>query len=123
MAYFPRVSEELSAEASLRFLIPGTSHLRPAYIHRFEDGSRSARFRTPAGTHDFSIEFVGPEADVAVMNDFFEEHGIVVPFTVEHPTRGTMTKCYLKQQKHDFEPVVNGPTPWTRIMVPIEGAP
>jgi hypothetical protein len=123
MAYFPRVGTELSSESVLRFLVPGTTHNRPAIIQRYEDGSRSARFRTPAGTIDFTIDFTGPEADVAVLVDFFEEYGVVNPFTVEHPTRGTMTRCYLKQQAHPVEPFVNAELPWSHIVIPIEGAP
>ncbi len=123
MPYFPRVGVELSADANVRFLVPGTTHQRPAIVQRYENGSRSSRFRTPAGTVDFSIIFEGPEPDLAVVIDFLENCGVVVPFTVEHPVRGTMTKCYLKQQSHTIEPMVNAAIPWSRMTIPIEGAP
>lgn len=124
MAQFPRVGvvDEFSTDAVVRFLIPGTVHHRPAIVQRYENGSRSARFRTPVGTFDFSIEFTGPEADVAVLFDFIEAHGVVVPFSIEHPTRGPMTKCYLKNQSHEVEPFVNAGIPWSRVIIQVEGA-
>jgi hypothetical protein len=118
MAYFPRVGIELSAEANVRFSNP--EHDRPAFVRRFENGWDEARFRTPTGTIDFTITFTGPEPDTAVMIDFFNEFGVVVPFTVVHPRLGS-GNAKLKLTRHPIEDVVKGTPFWSRIEIPIVG--
>lgn len=119
MANFPRVGIELSTQANVRFSNP--EHDRPAFLHRFENGWREARFRTPTGTIDFAVTFIGPESDTAVMIDFFNTYGVVVPFTIAHPRLGT-GNAYLKLTKHRIEDFVKGTPFWSRIEIPIEGA-
>lgn len=119
MAYFPRVGIELSAEANVRFLAGPITHKRPAHVVRFDGGASSGRFSTPARTLDFVVVFTGPTADMAVMDAFFNDHGVVVPFTIVHPKLGT-GNAKLKLKDHQIEPVTGGET-WWRIEIPIEG--
>ncbi len=118
MAYFPRVGTELSTEANVRFSNP--EHDRPAFVKRFENGSREARFRTPAATVDFVVTFIGPAVDTTVMMAFFNTYGVVEPFTIIHPRLGTVTG-YLKLTRHKIEDAVKGSPHWSRIEIPIEG--
>jgi hypothetical protein len=121
MAYFPRVGVELSTQARLSFLRAPLTHDRPAHMVRFANGAKSGRFKTPARTLNFTIIFDGPAADMAVMDAFFNDYGVIVPFTVDHPHLGEGL-CYLVLQKHQIEPVVAGDPVWYRIEIPIEGA-
>jgi hypothetical protein len=118
MANFPRAGVELSTDASIRFSKP--RHIRPAFVRRFENGSREARFRTAAGTVDFTVTFIGPEPDTAVMIEFFETYGVVEPFTIVHPRLGS-GEAFLKLTEHEPEDVVKGVPFWSRIEIPIEG--
>lgn len=119
MEYFPRVGIELSTEAVLRFSKP--KNIRPAFVRRFENGSREGRFRTAARTLDFLVSFTGPEGDVAVMDEFFNTHGVVVPFTIVHPRLG-IGNAFLKLIEHEFQDVVRGTPWWSSVEIPIEGA-
>ena len=119
MAYFPRVGIELSTQVNIRFSKPEFD--RPAFVRRFENGWREARFRTSAGTIDFVVTFTGPEPDTAVMIEFFNAHGVVAPFTIVHPRLGT-GNAYLKLTKHQIEDFVKGTPHWSKIEIPIEGA-
>jgi hypothetical protein len=119
MPNFPRVGFELSTQANVRLSTP--EHDRPAFLHRFENGSREARFRTSHGTVDFVVTFIGPEPDTAVMIEFFDTVGVVVPFTIIHPRLGS-GNAYLKLTRHRIEDFVKGTPFWSRIEIPIEGA-
>jgi len=70
---------------------------------------------------DFIVTFTGPEPDTAIMDEFFNDHGVVVPFTIIHSRLGTGS-AWLKLQDHEFQDVVQGTPHWTLIEIPIEGA-
>jgi hypothetical protein len=119
METFPRKGVELSTDCELRFV--ASSHIRPAIVVRFENGSREARFRTSKGMKSFTAIFVGSGDDFGAMTDFIEAHGVVTSFTIVHPDFGTGVGN-LRNTEHPIEKVVSGELSWFRMEIPIEAA-
>lgn len=117
MDIFPRRGVELTTECEMLF--PKARQVRPAIVHRYENGSRSARFRTAKPIYYFTITFKGSADNYGIVTDFLGDHGVVVPFQLVHPDYGTGI-ANLQSQEHEMLKVVSGNPPWFGVEIPVE---